>query len=100
MHQNKYRAQILLEPDQHKLLAEAARQGERSISDLVREIVQEWALRQEGAGVWEKRSRALERLRQIRESMAKEYGIYQGDLIEEIREEQDTDQRRIWRGQA
>ena len=42
MQQAKYRAQILLEPEQHEALAQVAQQENRSISDLVREIVREW----------------------------------------------------------
>jgi predicted DNA-binding ribbon-helix-helix protein len=34
-----YRAQILLEPEQHKILTEIARQEKRSVSDIVREMV-------------------------------------------------------------
>jgi predicted DNA-binding protein len=35
-----YRTQILLEPEQHKALAEIARQEKRSLSDIVREMIQ------------------------------------------------------------
>lgn len=34
-----YRTQILLEPEQHKTLLEIARQERRSLSDLIREMV-------------------------------------------------------------
>ena len=34
-----YRTQILLEPEQHKALAEIARQEKRSLSDVIREMV-------------------------------------------------------------
>lgn len=35
-----YRTQILLEPEQHKALAEIAQREKRSLSDLVREMLQ------------------------------------------------------------
>ncbi len=35
-----HRTQILLEPEQHKALAEIARRERRSISDLIREMLQ------------------------------------------------------------
>jgi hypothetical protein len=35
----KHRAQILLEPTQHQALIEIARQEQRSISDIVRQII-------------------------------------------------------------
>jgi predicted DNA-binding ribbon-helix-helix protein len=34
-----YRTQILLEPGQHKILTEIARQEKRSLSDVIREMV-------------------------------------------------------------
>lgn len=34
-----YRTQILLEPEQHKILTEIARQENRSLSDVLREMV-------------------------------------------------------------
>ena len=34
-----YRTQILLEPEQHKILTEIAHQEKRSLSDLLREMV-------------------------------------------------------------
>ena len=34
-----YRTQVLLEPEQHKTLAEIARQEKRSLSDVIREMV-------------------------------------------------------------
>ncbi len=38
---SKYRTHLLLDPDQHKALAQLARREGRSISELTREIVQE-----------------------------------------------------------
>lgn len=35
-----YRTQILLEPEQHKTLTEIAHQEKRSLSDLIREMVE------------------------------------------------------------
>jgi predicted CopG family antitoxin len=34
-----YRTQILLEPEQHKILTEIARQEKRSLSDVIREMI-------------------------------------------------------------
>ena len=34
-----YRTQILLEPEQHRILTEIARQEKRSVSDIIREMV-------------------------------------------------------------
>jgi hypothetical protein len=100
MQPNKYRAQILLEPEQHAALAQVARREERSISDLVREIVDQWLKQQDEQRLWEQRMQALERLNQIRERIQQEYGVYQGDLLEEARAERDEDFDRVWRGEA
>ncbi len=100
MQQNKYRAQILLEPEQHAALVDAARREERSISDLVREIVDQWLSQQDEQRLWEQRMEALERLNQIRERVQQEYGVYQGDLLEEARAGRDEDIDRVWQGDA
>jgi hypothetical protein len=100
MQQTKYRAQILLEPEQHNALVEVARREKRSISELVREIVDRWLSQQDEQHLWEKRMQALERLGQIRERIQQEYGSYKGDLIEEARSEREDDFDRIWRGEA
>jgi hypothetical protein len=100
MQQTKYRAQILLEPEQHNALAEVARREKRSISELVREIVDRWLSQQDEQHLWEKRMQALERLGQIRERIQQEYGSYKGDPIEEARSERDEDFDRVWRGEA
>jgi predicted CopG family antitoxin len=39
MNKSVYRAQILLEPEQHKALVRIARQEKRSLSDVVREML-------------------------------------------------------------
>jgi hypothetical protein len=96
----KYRAQILLEPEQHNALVEVARRENRSISELMREIVDQWLSQQDEHRLWEQRMEALERLGQIRERVQQEYGIYQGDLIEETRADRDDDFDRVWRGEA
>jgi hypothetical protein len=100
MQPTKYRAQILLEPEQHTALAEVARRENRSISELMREIVDRWLSQQDDQRLWEQRMEALERLSQIRERIQQEYGVYQGDLIEEARAGRDEDFDRIWRGEA
>ena len=100
MQTTKYRAQILLEPEQHQALAELAQRENRSISDVVREILREWLESQEDLQRWEQRRIAVEHLTQIRERVEKEYGVYQGNLVEEVRAERDEDGDRLWRGEA
>jgi predicted DNA-binding protein len=52
----KYRAQILLEPEQHKKLAEIAANEGRSVSDVVREAVAKYVLTKSHEDQWERKS--------------------------------------------
>jgi hypothetical protein len=99
MQQNKYRAQILLEPEQHAALAQAAQRADRSISDLMREIVQEWLMEQDQNAKHRRELQALEELTRLRRKIQEEHGLYLGDLIEEARAERDEDQVRAWQGE-
>lgn len=87
----KYRAQILLEPEQHKTLQEIAEREGRSLSDVAREVIQRGldAREQEMEAVWLKRAEALGRLDQIRKAIQEQHGIYAGDLLGEVRRERE-----------
>ena len=99
MQQAKYRAQILLEPEQHEALAQVAQQENRSISDLVREIVREWLAAQDHEAQRQREMQALEELTQLRLKIQEKHGVYAGDLIEEVRAERDAEIERVWRGE-
>jgi hypothetical protein len=96
----KYRAQILLEPEQHEALAEIAKQEQRSISDLVREIVAGWLAAEDQEAQRQRQLQALEELTKLRHEIQARHGVYTGDLVEEGRTERDEDLGRIWRGEA
>jgi predicted DNA-binding protein len=88
-----HRTQILLEPEQHRILTERARREGRSLSDLVREMV-DLQLRQGEDDLLARRLDALERIRQHREAMLARRGgqpiqIDAAELVNEVREEQD-----------
>jgi hypothetical protein len=92
----KYRAQILLEPEQHKKLAEIAANEGRSVSDVVREAVAKYVLTKSHEDQWERRRRGLEIIRQHREQMLRERGGKPIDvdlvkMLDEIREERDNE---------
>lgn len=99
MQQTKYRAQILLEPEQHEALAQVARQENRSISDLVREIVREWLAAQDHEAQRQRELQALDELTQLRLKIQEKHGVYAGDLIEEVRADRDAEIERVWRGE-
>lgn len=92
----KYRAQILLEPEQHKKLAQIAAQAGRSVSDVVREAVAEYVVIKTNESERERRRNALEKIRQHREEMLRENGgkLFEIDvvkIIKQMREERDNE---------
>lgn len=66
----------------------------------MREIVREWLRNQEIDTLWQQRMQALEGLTRLRLKIQEEHGIYQGDIIEEVRVERDADFDRVWQGKA
>ncbi|MFZ5818542.1 MAG: ribbon-helix-helix protein, CopG family [Chloroflexota bacterium] len=92
----KYRAQILLEPEQHRQLAEIAKRENRSVSDVVREAVAEYVTAQTQDSVLERRMKALETIREHRQAILRERGgkpieIDMVELIHQMREERDSE---------
>jgi len=95
-----HRAQLLLESEQHQALAEIAEREGRSISDLVREIVRQHLAERRQQAQQLAAMEAVERLTQIRARLQEEHGIYQGDLLAEVRAEWEEDAERTWQGDA
>ena len=93
---NLYRAQILLEPEQHRTLADIAEKEGRSISEVVREIVGQYLVEREQETQLQKEMQAIEALTQIRRQIEQRHGVYQGDLLAESREEREQDFDRVW----
>lgn len=98
MAERLYRAQILLEPDQHERLARLARREGRSLSEVVRGMVQAELERREGAVAERRRYRLeqIEAIRQSREQMLARrggapLGLAVADLIRDLREERDEE---------
>lgn len=78
MSHKKYRAQILLEPEQHEILAEKARREGSSVSHVVREIVAQYITVKEQESL--ERQEALKNLKQLQKKIAARRG---GKLTEE-----------------
>ncbi|MBU2602811.1 MAG: ribbon-helix-helix protein, CopG family [Actinobacteria bacterium] len=95
----KYRAQILLEPEQQRSLARLAEEQGRSISDLVRQAVREFLDDDTRAATRARRLEALERLDRLREEIRERHGVLDVDLIREAREEREAELDRIWKGE-
>lgn len=90
----KYRAQILLEPEQHKQLVEIAKREHRSVSDIVREAVAEYVTAQEKDR--DRQKEVFARIRRHQEEILKRRGgkpieIDTVELIHEMREERDNE---------
>jgi len=87
----KYRAQILLEPEQHRKLQQIARREGRSISAVAREVIQVGleVVEREADAIWRKRMDAVDQLSIIREEAQRKYGTYTGDFIDEVRSERE-----------
>ncbi len=89
-----YRTHVMLEPEQHQALKEIARREGRSVSEVTREIVQQGIAQRQQQYETEiqRRLKAFENARRVREEMYKIYGdrLYDIDivaLINEMREE-------------
>jgi metal-responsive CopG/Arc/MetJ family transcriptional regulator len=91
-----YRAQILLEPEQHRTLSAIAKREGRSISDLVREIVRQHLAEREQADRRQAEMQAIQELAQIREQLQEQHGVYQVDLLAKVRTEREQDVERVW----
>lgn len=94
-----HRAQILLEAEQHEALAQIAEREERSISDLVREIVRRHLEEREREAQYLTALQAVEGLTQMRERLLEEHGTYEVAPLAEVRAEWDEDIERVWRGE-
>jgi len=94
-----YRAQVLLEQEQHLRLAKIAKREERSISLLLREIVQTY-LEERDQGLRAGREMdAIQALHRIRDELRRAHGEFPVGLLDQVREEREQDTERVWRGE-
>ena len=93
------RTQILLEPEQHRALTEIAQGEGRSLSDLLREIVDDHLARRGQDERLQQAMQAIDALARIREQVEAEYGMYTTDLLAEVRAEREQDTERVWTAQ-
>lgn len=91
MSQTKYRAQILLEPEQHQALAEIAAQRQESISHVVREIVQAYLVERDLNEQQREEIQAIQSLARLRQEIQAQHGLIRTDLLAEAREERDAE---------
>jgi len=84
-----YRAQILLEPEQHQALREIAHSDDRSVSEIVREIVRQYLEERGQEDRQQREMQAIEKLNQLRDQIREQHGVYRGNLLEEARAERE-----------
>jgi len=87
----KYRAQILLEPDQHQALSEIADQRQQSISHVVREIVQEYLVERDLDEQQRQEIQAIQALAELRRSIQAQRGLVTEDLLADARQERSVE---------
>ena len=98
---HKYRTQILLETEQHQALQEIAHREGHSISEVAREVIRLGlqVLEQDSEVLWRNRMLALGQLNQIRQQIQEEKGIYQDNLVAEVRAEQQRQLDDLWQSE-
>ncbi len=88
------RAQVLLDDTQARRLRELAAREGKSLSEIVRQILDEYFAWQDHRSQHEN-LRALQALDQIREKTAQR-GMYEGDPVNQARQERDAEMENIW----
>ncbi|MBL7200005.1 MAG: hypothetical protein ISS56_07645 [Anaerolineae bacterium] len=91
-----YRAQILLEPEQHRALADIARREGRSLSDLVREILAEHLSQQDREAEMQQELEAIHTLAELRAQLQAKHGIVPVDPLAGVRNEREEDVAHLW----
>jgi hypothetical protein len=100
MAERMHRAQILLPPEQHRAIREIAHQENRSISDVVRDLVQQFLDERSSSARLQIELEALNALRQIREQAERRHGgYYTGDIVTEARTERDQQIAEVQQGE-
>lgn len=89
-----HRTQVLLSDDQNQRLREKTRREGKSLSEVLRQILDEYFANQDRKAQMEA-LKALKGLDQIREATAQN-GIYTGDAVTEVREERERQMKEIW----
>jgi Arc/MetJ-type ribon-helix-helix transcriptional regulator len=92
-----YRAQILLEPEQHRQLAEIAREQGRTLSEVMREIVRDYLDQHQQQTGLKRELQAMEALTRIRRRVQERHGLLPADLLERSRDEHLEDIERAWK---
>ncbi len=92
------RIQVLVKATQHEQLSRLAAAQGSSVSAVIRELIDEGLRERE-----RKKARqlaTLERLADMRQAIEANYGVYEGDVVAEGREERMQAMERVWHGES
>ncbi|HEX2163659.1 MAG TPA: hypothetical protein VHM02_06895 [Thermoanaerobaculia bacterium] len=78
-----HRTQLFLRPDQHATLAKLAERQEVTVSEVLRQVVDEWMEDRQARKA--RGLEALERLREVREQIERRVGVLPAELALEAR---------------
>ena len=94
------RTQLLITPALRQRLERMAQQEGRSLSEVARRALEAGLDELEGEDERARRRlEALEALAELRAEIEARYGVYQGDIIAEVRAERERQLDRVWRGE-
>jgi metal-responsive CopG/Arc/MetJ family transcriptional regulator len=86
-----YRAQILLDESHHAQLDRLARESGRSMSELVRDMMDEYLTRISEDEAARRAVAAIDELAMLRQDVEREHGCLAPSLLDELREERDAE---------
>lgn len=91
MAERLYRAQLLLQPSQHQRLREIAEREGKSISEVARGVIHRGleSMTEDEDALRSRQAAALGKLRGIRETVRDEYGVFEGNLVAEARQDRE-----------
>lgn len=90
------RAQVMLTPEDYQQLKSLAEAQGKSLSEMIREAVNRYLAEQEQLKQ-EQFLKSLEEIRRIRQQNAARHDVYQGDLVNEAREERQRQIEDVWK---
>lgn len=96
MSTQRVRAQVMLDLEDHQRLQSKCKEQGKSLSEAIREAVLRYLEDQEQLEQ-EKFLKTLAEIRQIREKNATRYGVYQGDLVNEARQDRERQLEEAWK---
>jgi len=93
------RTQLLLDDEQDRRLREMAARQNQSLSETIRQILDEYFAEQDRR-TREEALRTLDQLDRIREDATVQYGMYEGEPVNEARQEREQQAEDVWKQQS